>query len=390
MAARSGRNNARSGGDLPQEPPRKRAPRERGVDATSRTIRSVRRNAKGDREQASVQPAERGASETSPETAVTSKPKPRKSRSKGSAREGLPARAADIRARIETVRRVASAPVSQEDHRARVEVGACRPHNPWRARRRWVTALALLASSGALVAADLPSPRILKSFVQPEASSPAPVPTPPPEAPPDQAPPLKVPALQPGFYMTGALQAARGASEHVAQRVVPISHGSFALSGPAAGLGVGYRIKSGDWMYGLEVDHARSSVKGYAAGSFSHPCSASVIKFDGACATHLRSLSTARLIVGRNLSFAMFYVTGGFAWGSVVGERAYAKASSLHRGWTIGAGLEMPLTEKLSAKAEFLHVNLGARQSYPDLCGCRPYKVSASANIFRIGFNYAF
>lgn len=256
---------------------------------------------------------------------------------------------------------------------------------------KWFSPVLFIASGGALVAADLPLTRVFKA--PPAIEQPTPRPTDKPASKSIASEPLVIspgPKLQDGVYVTSSAAIAVGRSEHIVQRAEAISHDPFAVRGPAVTLGLGYRKSIGDWVVGMEADHSWASAKGSTPGTSQAPCSASIISRSGECETTLRSFTTARLLVGRNISVAMLYVTGGFAWGTVVGERAYSSFSSRHRGWTAGVGIEMPLTEKLSLKAEYLHLNLGSRPSYSDLCGCRRYNVSNQSNVFRIGLSYSF
>ncbi len=260
-----------------------------------------------------------------------------------------------------------------------------------RLKRDWLGAILFVASGGALVAADLPLRNVLKAPLDTKL----PLPTPPETPAPKKAPPTSIaipatPQLMQGVYVTGSTGIAAGQSEHIVHRATPITHEPFGIAGPTASIGLGYRKALGDWMIGLEADHSWAAVKGTTSGPSTAPCSASIISRSGECETMLRAFSTVRLVVGRNLSFAMLYVTGGFAWGTVTGERAYAEDRSRHRGWSVGLGVEMPLTETLSVKAEYLHLNLGSRPSYFDLCGCRRYQVSTQTNLFRVGMNYSF
>lgn len=292
-------------------------------------------------------------------------------------------RAAAIRSRIKELHTEASVDHAAEPRQSSQKI-------KW-LKWKWFSPVLFIASGGALVAADLPLTRVFKAPPVTEQPAPKPIDKP---APKSIAPePLVIspgPKLQDGVYVTSSAAIAAGRSEHIVQRAETISHDPFTVRGPAVTLGLGYRKTFGDWVVGMEADHSWASAKGSTPGTSQAPCSASIISRSGECETTLRAFSTARLLVGRNVSVAMLYVTGGFAWGTVVGERAYGSFSSRHRGWTAGVGIEMPLTEKLSLKAEYLHLNLGSRPSYSDLCGCRRYHVSNQSNVFRIGINYSF
>lgn len=86
-------------------------------------------------------------------------------------------------------------------------------------------------------------------------------------------------------------------------------------------------------------------------------------------------LFTARARLGWTESNWLVYATGGLAMSRVTIRNSYsddflsngfqlalegADRSSLKTGWTVGAGLEVALTQNWSLKAEYLYVNLGS------------------------------
>jgi outer membrane immunogenic protein len=109
---------------------------------------------------------------------------------------------------------------------------------------------------------------------------------------------------------------------------------------------------------------------------------------------------------------SLWYATGGAAWGRVdetlsliatptflaAGAANAASFSHDRAGWTAGAGVEMPLWDKLSVKAEYLYVNLGTvTDSFtsaldpiqlPATSQTTSSSSSIREHIFRLGLNY--
>jgi outer membrane immunogenic protein len=130
-------------------------------------------------------------------------------------------------------------------------------------------------------------------------------------------------------------------------------------------------------------------------------------------ASRIDNLGTVRARIGMPMmgGRVMPYVTGGFAYGGVKPLTETACAACLtgdtpndyaktQTGWTVGGGAEVPLSRRLSLKAEYLYVNLGAAQigapgGEINTPGFGPlYNAflaeSTTANIIRVGLNYHF
>ncbi len=126
----------------------------------------------------------------------------------------------------------------------------------------------------------------------------------------------------------------------------------------------------------------------------------------------LEWFGTVRGRIGLPFDNLLPYVTGGLAYGRVEAnavlsmEGAYVpvpfdftsttSADNTHVGWTIGAGLEARLTDRISLKAEYLYVDLGSKTYNlafrgPD-GGSATYstKIDIDAHIARVGLNYSF
>ncbi len=85
------------------------------------------------------------------------------------------------------------------------------------------------------------------------------------------------------------------------------------------------------------------------------------------------------------------YVTGGLAVGDIkAAAPGIGSASTTNAGWTVGAGLEVALPGNWSAKAEYLHVDLGRFNCGVNCGGTPTDNVSMHSNVVRAGVNYHF
>ncbi len=206
-----------------------------------------------------------------------------------------------------------------------------------------------------------------------------------------------------------------------------------APKGWLAGGQLGYNWQvSSSYVLGLEADWQWTSQK---ATSTSCAPPASVAFFGagadgfGWCSTSqekLTSLGTARARAGTLVSNSLWYVTGGFAWGTVKDNYGFngfanptifpgalqpgpflpsgASFSATRTGWTVGGGIETRLGGGWSAKLEYLFVDLGTiSQTYgiainpafgPAFTTGGVASVTSSLhitdNIVRTGLNYKF
>ena len=152
------------------------------------------------------------------------------------------------------------------------------------------------------------------------------------------------------------------------------------LSGGQVGGTAGYNLQLGKVVFGVEgdVDWSGLSGSGTAPGC------------PGGCTTSDSWLTTARGRIGYSFDRIMPYVTGGLAVGDIRGAApGFAGGDATNAGWTLGAGLEFALPGNWTAKAEYLHIDLGSF----NCTGCSalpPDNVALQANVFRAGVNYRF
>lgn len=159
------------------------------------------------------------------------------------------------------------------------------------------------------------------------------------------------------------------------------SAGSFNLSGGVAGGTAGANWQVGHAVVGVEGDADWSALKG---STTSAGCPAG-------CSTNNDWLATVRGRAGYAFDRVMPYVTGGLAVGDIKASTPGAVgANETNAGWTVGGGLELALTNNWSAKAEYLHVDLG-NMNCGFSCGASgSNNVSLKSDVVRGGLNFRF
>lgn len=179
-------------------------------------------------------------------------------------------------------------------------------------------------------------------------------------------------------------------------------------SGFLGGAQVGYNyLLPSNWLIGLEADASLSDLTagigaaGSLGGTYSGTLNATVN-------SSMRWLGTVRGRAGYVTGNGMlFYATGGFAYGGVrtsanIDLGSTGNGSLVHNtigtGWTVGGGIETPIAERLTLRAEYLYANLGAVKVIDGpltintvsqtLTGTGSLKAETTANIIRVGLNY--
>jgi outer membrane immunogenic protein len=241
------------------------------------------------------------------------------------------------------------------------------------------------------------------------------------------------PALWMGWYVganvgwAGSQNSVNSAATPVpdaALGVVPgVSEGLAALSTGAVPAGsrsgfigggqAGYNWQFGNWVAGIETD-IQGIAKSSGSGSVTRTA---VVVGVPVTSTQTASLSTEYLgTVRGRLGFLvtptwLLYATGGLAYGGAnasttlfqtgpgfVGVGA-GSLSDARAGWTAGGGFEWMFAQRWSAKAEYLHYDLGTGSSasastsgafatpvYQNVL----YSAHFEGNVVRAGVNYHF
>jgi outer membrane immunogenic protein len=185
------------------------------------------------------------------------------------------------------------------------------------------------------------------------------------------------------------------------------SHETFDTmpGGVLGGVQIGYnRQFASHWVAGVEAD-----VQG--TGQTDRACvfvcngPSNGIPSSGNVDQKLRWFSTVRGRLGMDTGHALVYATGGFAAGqaeinvsqSIVPVNSGASTAGTRTGWTVGGGIEAPVTRNLTVKFEYLYMDLGSQTVAFNTGSAgilEPTTTTVTAplrdNIFRVGVNYLF
>jgi outer membrane immunogenic protein len=154
---------------------------------------------------------------------------------------------------------------------------------------------------------------------------------------------------------------------------------SIDLSGAQLGGTAGYNWQFGNAVFGVEGDIDWSNLKGTSGATLCPGCS-----------TSDSWLSTVRGRAGYAFGGIMPYLSGGLALGDIrASAPGFAGASTTNAGWTVGGGIEIALPGNWTAKAEYLHVDLGNFNCGLN-CGLPTNNVSMHDDVIRAGLNYHF
>ena len=131
-------------------------------------------------------------------------------------------------------------------------------------------------------------------------------------------------------------------------------------SGFVGGAQAGYNWQTtGPWVFGVEGDiEVTGADDTFAPWKFSNPW-----------------FGTVRGRAGYAFNNIYFYGTGGLAFGELRGETFGLSESHSTAGWTLGAGTEVGLGGKWSAKIEYLYVDLSSSQ----------FAITGMSNAYRFG-----
>jgi outer membrane immunogenic protein len=174
------------------------------------------------------------------------------------------------------------------------------------------------------------------------------------------------------------------------------STGNFSTKGGVAGgtLGINY-AGFGNWvLLGIEGDFDWSGATGNSGCSALFPAAAPQ---PGAnCQTRIDWLATFRLRAGYTWSHFLFYATAGGAAGDY--RISSTNPASSHNptpplGWAAGVGVEYLFNDAISAKLEYLRVDLltvGCPAATLCSADSTNGNVSFSENLIRAGVNYKF
>lgn len=148
-----------------------------------------------------------------------------------------------------------------------------------------------------------------------------------------------------------------------------ITNSGVRPSGALGGGQAGYSWQSGQFVFGGETDLQVSGAEDtFAAWKFSNPWFGSV-----------------RGRAGFAMNHVLFYATAGLAYGGLRAQVAAVSETKRPLGYAAGAGMELGLTPRWSARAEYLFMDLADRG----------YVLTGTSNglesgLLRFGVNYRF
>jgi outer membrane immunogenic protein len=148
-----------------------------------------------------------------------------------------------------------------------------------------------------------------------------------------------------------------------------ISNSGASPYGVLGGAQAGYNWQSGAFVFGGETDiQASDAHDTFAPYKFSNPW-----------------FGTLRGRAGYAFNNILFYGTAGLAYGDLSVDSAGLTESKDHLGWTGGVGMEVGFSPRLSAKVEYLYMDLSS--SNYTLTGASN---GFASNMVRLGINYHF
>jgi opacity protein-like surface antigen len=204
-----------------------------------------------------------------------------------------------------------------------------------------------------------------------------------------------------GPYIGGFAGATWGGQDWFTPVLDTHDHPRFA--GYLVGGQTGYNLQRGRWVVGIEGDYGFSN----AHGARSCDDNGGPAAFFFTCEAEVHRLASLTGRLGYTWERALFYVKGGLAAGQVTVQTSVNTqnepilgfgvplldpfppvngTTKWLTGWTIGGGMEFALTNKWSAKAEYMFYDLGSADFAIDPPLVADAKTHGS--IARIGVNY--
>jgi outer membrane immunogenic protein len=192
-------------------------------------------------------------------------------------------------------------------------------------------------------------------------------------------PPAKAPVFVPGYSWTGFYAGINGG--YGFGRSNWDSYATDAdVNGGLVGVTAGYNWQTGALVFGLEGDVDWSNMR----GSFTNAACPT------GCETKNNWLGTVRGRLGYAFDRVMPFVTGGLAVGDINATvTGLPSVSTTNAGWTVGGGVEAAVFDNVTAKLEYLYVDLGSLNCGTASCGA-PTNIDMRSNVVRAGLNLRF
>jgi len=244
-------------------------------------------------------------------------------------------------------------------------------------KRYLSAAVAVFAVPAAAWAADIPAPVV----TAPAAPAPVVVVAPP-------------PAL---FDWSGLYVGANVGYAFGGERVGVFINGNFwddldeelHTRGVFGGVLAGYNWQFGNVVAGIEADFQLSRI----ADTIDVAVNGNRFGIGAELDANIDWFGTVRARLGYAFDRTLVYATGGFAYGHYAYDidALNYHAADIFTGWTIGAGIEHAFTDNLSARLEYLYVNLG-RDTFSGNFGGTTYSTTPTPmfHSVRLAVSYRF
>jgi len=173
-------------------------------------------------------------------------------------------------------------------------------------------------------------------------------------------------------------------------QVVATSGGTtdtITANGGLLGVTLGANTQFDSFVIGVEGDLAWSSIAG------SQACAAAPAL---ACGASVDWMGTVRGRAGVAFDQVLLYGTAGVAFARTTGTVTPAAPGTTGTfsdnfvGWTVGAGLEVAVTDNISLKGEYLYADLGTKTAPAGTLGAAATTVSPTVSTVRFGVNVGF
>jgi outer membrane immunogenic protein len=169
---------------------------------------------------------------------------------------------------------------------------------------------------------------------------------------------------------------------------------TLALGGWLGGAQAGFNLQSGRLVYGIEADWQWTNQKDGVCRNCPPELGPGTQIFE----QRLNWFGTLRGRVGHVAGSALFYVTGGLAYGQIdteiteVNLPAVQTASfkDTRTGWALGGGIEAKLLGQWSSKTEYLYVDLGSISQPTNPTFVSSLSTHVRNHVFRSGLSYHF
>ena len=176
--------------------------------------------------------------------------------------------------------------------------------------------------------------------------------------------------------------------------------GNFNTNAFLIGGTLGANYQTGPYIVGFEGDIDWTNLNGTSSSAGCVGISNGGLAAGTTCTTKQDWLGTARARIGYAFDRVFIFGTAGAAFGNergVVNPPGTSVSIPPQIGWTVGGGVEYAFTEAISAKVDYLFVQLGT-SACPTVVGCTSFAPATAAhgtlslyeNLVRAGVNYRF